>query len=1118
VHQCFSEVPQAPLLARAGLESRQPPNDRVAVERGPPLRGRGFRQLFLISPLTPRLHRVTPVTPCIFYTCAILRKCPPAGRRSSEGQALVLQLQHNVTLSGMSSGMKTPDVNRGHRSRFLWRPLFVAVAIMALVAPIAQGELGHSIGTKPDRTTKGVAANDVLNLMAFGASGSRATMSCTATSGSPVLTHCSGGDFIVGSYVRIGSAGISSSLSAPGSPTLTANSGEIGGSSSSIAQIGSCSPAPTPTLLTLTNPVFVEAGQNITVSGAGTSGADLITTVAIKASNSRNIYLASSCLTSVNGASVTLGTVTYGYKVLAVDGAPNGALTAAGPAQTISQTAQTPLASANATWPWENTTVTWAADAGASIYIVYKSINGGPYNFYTGETGTSFTDYGTSQTSGFSCSDYGFPCTAPTAATPNDVFAQISAASSGSFTLSALPYPPKYVSPVVGHGGTYPSLPSVTATVTVYHDDTPAFQKIYQYLYALPNPGHATIEIPPGDYNVYSADPYGVGTVFSVLALTDVTLEGDGWASKLHQIGGRSYDTYDDFIRSFGGANGPSSSHSAARVAKGYGSPNPSYALLDPATAGSLTVTLANVANVSNFSPGQYVVIWSGDGSYPGDTYQTLTKVASVDAASGILYLRDPLIHTYSASLPQPYNEYTHAAGPPQITPMPYGLMTSNLILRDFWYEGPTRFLNMDSYEGLTVSGLYVHGNAFHESGLASDIKIIGNTIIEDGSDVSSAAGPVTGAAASHSILVANNSYFGRGNVHWQNCQEGSSDVVWTNNVLRVAGYANSSMPLFTTSTCFRWSVSANEVLISDSNFATIFGWSNPGPWIFSAKDNTIYVDNIQGTPAGGVGVLAPIQTSSISDPSLVSITLNTWQIDNDDGAGPRVFGTAGGVDAPNSVLAASATSGTVNVYSLMGNATIIQVGPLTGNIVQVNIGSQRFAGLHFALDFVQATSGGPYSLPNGIGQAQWNTGGNDVDFKGSIPPLLNQAPGSNTIIWFYDDGITVHELSRSYNGTQWANIIGTSGNAQVGIAFLGGGPNASSGGEKLLWGHLTGYAQTGSAQTYSIPFPFITNSPLEVGFSGCGTYNPTINSNTLTLPANALMTAETCDFFALGQ
>jgi hypothetical protein len=816
--------------------------------------------------------------------------------------------------------MKTPAVNRGELVEVLclWRPLLTLMAVVVLVMPIASRALRESIGDNRETESPGsqrsqptvatdagfrtgsinsVDANNVLNLKAFGASGSRATISCTAAAGSSVLTHCSSGDFIVGSFVRISSAGISTSLSAPGQPTLTANSGGMGGSSSSISETGSCSSSTKPTLLRLTNPVFVEAGQNITVKGAGGSGANLTTTVAIKASNSRNIFLASACLTSVIGASVTLGTVTYGYEILAVDGAPNGALTAVGPARTLSQTAQTPFAAANTTWPWENTTVAWPPDAGAFMYIIYKSINGGPYNFYTGETSTSFSDYGTSQTSGFNCSDYGFPCTAPSASIPNDVFAEISAIRGTSLTLGALPYPPKYVVAGVGQSSTFPMRPGVSGTVTVYHDDTPAFQKIYQYLYALPNPGHATIEIPAGDYNIYSADPYGNGTVFSALGLTDVTIEGDGWASKLHQIGARNYDTYDDFIRSFGGANGPSSSHSSARVAKGYGSPNTSFALLDPAAVGSFTVTLANAANAPSFSQGEYVVIWSGDGTYPANTYQTLTRVSRVDSSNGVLYVRDPLIHTYSASLPAPYNEFTHAAGLPQITTLPYGLVTSNLILRNFWYEGPTRFLNMDSYEGLTVSGLYVHANVFHESGFANDINVIGNTIIEDGSDVSSASGPVTGAAATHSILVADNSYFGRGNVHWQNCQEASSDVVWTNNILRVTGYVNAALPLFITSACFRWSAFANEVLVSNSNLATIFGWSGPGPWIFTAKNNTIYVDNLQGTPSGGVGILAPIQTNSISDATLVSIALNTWHIDNDDGEGPRVFGPPGGTD-----------------------------------------------------------------------------------------------------------------------------------------------------------------------------------------------------------------------------
>ncbi len=70
----------------------------------------------------------------------------------------------------------------------------------------------------------------------------------------------------------------------------------------------------------------------------------------------------------------------------------------------------------------------------------------------------------------------------------------------------------------------------------------------------------------------------------------------------------------------------------------------------------------------------------------------------------------------------------------------------------------------------------------------------------------------------------------------------------------------------------------------------------------------------------------------------------------------------------------------------------------------------------------------------------------------------------------------------------------------------------------KLATCYLNAYAQTGSAQTFSFPAAYASTPVLVISGGSCGTYNPTASSSTLTLPANAAMTAETCQLAVIGQ
>jgi len=74
------------------------------------------------------------------------------------------------------------------------------------------------------------------------------------------------------------------------------------------------------------------------------------------------------------------------------------------------------------------------------------------------------------------------------------------------------------------------------------------------------------------------------------------------------------------------------------------------------------------------------------------------------------------------------------------------------------------------------------------------------------------------------------------------------------------------------------------------------------------------------------------------------------------------------------------------------------------------------------------------------------------------------------------------------------------------------------TGGVKISTCYLNGYANTGTAQTYSYPTAFSTTPVLLESGGSCGAYNSSTTASTLTLPANASMTAETCNIVAIGQ
>ena len=85
--------------------------------------------------------------------------------------------------------------------------------------------------------------------------------------------------------------------------------------------------------------------------------------------------------------------------------------------------------------------------------------------------------------------------------------------------------------------------------------------------------------------------------------------------------------------------------------------------------------------------------------------------------------------------------------------------------------------------------------------------------------------------------------------------------------------------------------------------------------------------------------------------------------------------------------------------------------------------------------------------------------------------------------------------------------LTGTSGSAVCSQSMQGTLKTATC--------YLNAYAETGVAQTFAYPAAFSTTPNI---LAACGTYEPGSTANTLTLPANASMTAETCNITAIGQ
>ncbi|MBF6569880.1 MAG: hypothetical protein IVW54_13510 [Candidatus Binataceae bacterium] len=137
------------------------------------------------------------------------------------------------------------------------------------------------------------------------------------------------------------------------------------------------------------------------------------------------------------------------------------------------------------------------------------------------------------------------------------------------------------------------------------------------------------------------------------------------------------------------------------------------------------------------------------------------------------------------------------------------------------------------------------------------------------------------------------------------------------------------------------------------------------------------------------------------------------------------------------------------------------------------------------------------------------------------LQPLFGKAASPGPNITLDGDSKLCTQTANQYNAMNFQGAIGpnlaqTSQNGTSGKATCSEAIQGTA--WKVVSCYLNGYAETGTAQTFTFPTAFSTTPVLLESGGSCGTYNPASTATVLTLPANASMTAETCNVTAMGQ
>ncbi len=259
-----------------------------------------------------------------------------------------------------------------------------------------------------------------------------------------------------------------------------------------------------------------------------------------------------------------------------------------------------------------------------TAYGIYRSINGGPYVLVNVANGYSYKDYG-----GDLPTSYDWPTAAPCARSQT-LYTKILEGSGNTWTLN------------VGA--------RTTATaVKVRHDDTVAIQAAYD------GASGKTVSFPAGTYHVnmvllllgstpagyrFSADTLHYHAAGSILetrnaivssgdTLTNTIIKRD-WASRSN-VGGVIWNVAP---AAWAGYTGPQ---------KSDGTPALRSYPLNNAAHGAFAVTTTSPRDATNFRVDDIVYITGGQPVNGRYSASDITKIRSVDSATGIIALNDPL-------------------------------------------------------------------------------------------------------------------------------------------------------------------------------------------------------------------------------------------------------------------------------------------------------------------------------------------------------------------------------------------------------------------------------------------------------------------------------------------
>jgi len=258
------------------------------------------------------------------------------------------------------------------------------------------------------------------------------------------------------------------------------------------------------------------------------------------------------------------------------------------------------------------------------------------------------------------------------------------------------------------------------------------------------------------------------------------------------------------------------------------------------------------------------------------------------------------------------------------------------------------------------------------------------------------------------------------------------------------------------------------------------------------------------GALIAGLAQAGRAQTASFPPPAggatSCSATGANWLTCSISGA-TLTLGAANG-QAPHEVLmtgtGASFGPGTLGIADLP-STVVTSAGSLTGNGIMTGAGSQgaqtattKLSGGVF-FPTADTTTAIQFDKANGTSNVL------DIDTTDGYVGVGTASPSN-----------TFHVVGISRFVSAATVLTGTSGSATCVQPIIGSA--------KFVTCYLNGYANTGTAQTFAYPTAFSTTPVLLESGGSCGAYNPTTTATTLTLPANASMTAETCDVVVVGQ